>query len=68
MNIRIVKIAPFMQLAAARAQRKPRLTLPPALRQPVCLADRRNRPAFRATEDAAWQASGGDFLHRPQDH
>jgi hypothetical protein len=53
-----------MQLAAARAQRKLRITLPPIPRHPLCLNDRKTLAKLHKAELAVWEASGGDFLHR----
>ena len=55
-----------MALTAARAQRKLRISPLPILRQPNFLNHRETLATLRAAELAAWQASGGDFLHRPQ--
>jgi hypothetical protein len=59
------KLAPLLQLAAVREERKYRITLPAIARHPLCLIDRETLATLRAAELAVWQASGGDFLHRP---
>jgi hypothetical protein len=51
---------PFVQLAAARAQTRLRITLPPVRQEELARSNRALLKAMRAAELATWQTTGGD--------
>jgi hypothetical protein len=65
MNVPVPHGSPFMQLAAARARRNLRIAQTGLPRYGLQPARREVLARLRAAELAAWQANGGDFLHRP---
>jgi hypothetical protein len=54
--------SPFLQLAQARAARRPLHISLPVRRREGCLTRRALLAALREAEFDEWQASGGDFL------
>jgi hypothetical protein len=56
--------SPFVQLAAARARRNPRLVPLAGAQHLLYPANRQMLARVRAAELADWQNSGGDFLKR----
>jgi hypothetical protein len=60
----VLRDAPFVQLAAARARRNPRLVPLAGAEHLLYPANRQTLARVRAAELADWQNSGGDFLKR----
>ena len=57
------KQTPFVQIAEARANRRPVRFAFPVRRRETCLTKRAMLAALREAEFAEWMNSGGDFLH-----